>query len=159
MELIGAPRQVIRNAQKHLYETSFEYGKTMTAVPREKWPAEFDEGGVPVIGCWRSRSHLATAYAEKPPTVRLTVLRTVIQHDGHWLDGITWDDLQRIKNECGFADRDALEIYPAAADVVNVANLRHLWILPEPSPLAWRKEPRGGNTVNSETATTMKACP
>lgn len=54
-------------------------------------------------------------------------------------DGISWDALQEIKGAVGYADRDAVEIYPRDADVVNVANMRHLWITPEPIAFAWRK--------------------
>jgi hypothetical protein len=46
--------------------------------------------------------------------------------------------LQRLKAECGYADRDAVEVYPRERDVVNVANLRHLWVMREPLAFAWR---------------------
>lgn len=138
MDFRRAPRRVIRDAQRVIRAKNRTYGPQMTPVGRDEWPDEFDRGGVPVIGCWRSRSCLAVAYAERPPAVRLTIQRTTLLDDGQWLDGITWEDLQRVKNECGFAALDAVEIYPAAGDVVNVANLRHLWILPEPFYLTWR---------------------
>ena len=32
-----------------------------------------------------------------------------------------------------------MEVYPRTADLVNVANMRHLWVLPELLPFAWRK--------------------
>jgi hypothetical protein len=32
----------------------------------------------------------------------------------------------------------AVEIYPADGDVVAVANMRHLWLLPEAPAFAWR---------------------
>jgi len=36
------------------------------------------------------------------------------------------------------ADKDCIELYPAASDVVNVANMRHLFVLDEPHPLNWK---------------------
>ena len=33
----------------------------------------------------------------------------------------------------------AVEVFPADDQVVNVANMRHLWVLPEPLPFAWEK--------------------
>lgn len=39
----------------------------------------------------------------------------------------------------GLADSWAVEVFPADADVVNVANMRHLWILPDAPAFAWRK--------------------
>lgn len=41
-----------------------------------------------------------------------------------------WDDLQRIKNELAGGDRVALEIYPPEAEVIDQANMRHLFVLP-----------------------------
>jgi len=37
-------------------------------------------------------------------------------------------------------DADAIEIFPADMDVVNVANMRHLWVMAEPVEFAWRKK-------------------
>jgi len=45
-------------------------------------------------------------------------------------DGITWDELWNAKNALGFADHEAVELYPRVADLVNVANIRHLWVFP-----------------------------
>lgn len=53
----------------------------------------------------------------------------VERHDG--LDGITWDQLQAAKNEALGPDAVAIEIYPAADDVVNEVNRRHLWEVPD----------------------------
>lgn len=46
-------------------------------------------------------------------------------HDGT----ITWDQLQHIKNEVWGPDVRAIEVYPAQGQVVNAANVRHLWRL------------------------------
>jgi hypothetical protein len=53
-------------------------------------------------------------------------------------DGIGWDDLQRLKGEAGYGEYCAVEIYPPDADVVNVANMRHLFILKSPPAMMWR---------------------
>jgi hypothetical protein len=50
-------------------------------------------------------------------------------------DGIPWDDLQEIKNEVAGRDERAIEIYPAADELVNEANIRHLWVVPWDFPL------------------------
>ena len=41
-----------------------------------------------------------------------------------------WSDLQRIKDDLVGVDRVAVEVYPAAKDMVDVANIYHLWCLP-----------------------------
>jgi len=75
-----------------------------------------------------------------PAIVRLSVLRTSLDTAGGWQQDITWEELQRLKREAGYGDHDAVEVFPPDADVVNVANIRHLWILePGHLPFAWRK--------------------
>ena len=56
---------------------------------------------------------------------------SVARHDASGPE-FTWDQLQRVKNQCLGEGIVAVEIYPAAGDVVNVANMRHLWILHDP---------------------------
>lgn len=45
-------------------------------------------------------------------------------------DGITWEQLQAAKDEALGPDVVAVEVYPAAGDVVNEVNRRHLWEVP-----------------------------
>ncbi len=42
-----------------------------------------------------------------------------------------WDELQRAKNEVVGSHRVAVEVYPAEEEVINQANMRHLFVLPE----------------------------
>lgn len=69
---------------------------------------------------------------------RLSIHRTTIKN-GRWSDGILWDDMQRLKSECGRGDKCGVEVYPADEDLVNVANVRHVFILPEAPAFAWKK--------------------
>ena len=53
-----------------------------------------------------------------------------------------WDEIQAIKNRvCGDC-REAIELFPVQDDVVDVANMCHLWVLPEgrTAPFGWRKK-------------------
>ena len=45
--------------------------------------------------------------------------------------GISWDELQRLKDEHLGPDVLAVEIYPPAHRVVNELNMRHLWEVPQ----------------------------
>jgi hypothetical protein len=111
-------------------------------VPVEDWPSEPWRGpDRPVrTGLFRSRRFLVQVFAEDDGVFRLSVNRTDWSADtGKALDGIGWDQLQRLKTEAGFGAQWAVEIFPAEADVVNVAPMRHLWVLPEPPPFAWRR--------------------
>lgn len=50
------------------------------------------------------------------------------RHDGG--TDVPWADKQRIKDELIGVERVAVEVYPARADLVDDANMYHLWVLP-----------------------------
>ena len=53
--------------------------------------------------------------------------------------GIDWEDLMMIKRGVGYGNSDAVEAFPKDCDTVNVANMRHLWIVPaEFTKFFWR---------------------
>lgn len=132
-----------RAQRRELERQNAKMPRELREVPRDEWPLE--HRGSDILRVWRSRDFLVQEYAESAPVlVRLSVLRTTLDPKiGRWVDGITWDELQQIKSECGYADHDALELYPVAADVVNVANLRHLWVMREMVGFAWRNGRKG----------------
>ena len=124
-----------RAQRRRLERDNLKYGDVLRKIPKSEW------AGIAPDFCaevWRSRDYLVQIYAAHYDMERISVCRTVVT-DGRLEDGITWDTLQRLKRECGRGDRDAVEIYPADADIINVANMRHLWLMPEPLPFAWRK--------------------
>jgi hypothetical protein len=91
------------------------------------------------IAVWRSSRFLVQLFNESGAQ-RITISRTMIDETtGRWLDGITWDEIQAIKRQIGFGDRFAVEVYPADIDIVNVANMRHIWLVDAP-PFAWRHQ-------------------
>lgn len=89
------------------------------------------------IAAWRSSRFLAQLFEPLDGAQRISICRTMVDTDtGRWVDGITWEEIQAIKGQLGFADRMAVEIYPADGDVVNVANMRHIWLI-ESLAFAW----------------------
>lgn len=107
---------------------------TLAPVPRHEWP---NFGPRDLREVWRSRFFLVQVYGEPGGYERISVSRTT--HNGdRWDDNITWEELMSVKRQCGRGSRDALEVYPADQDVVNVANMRHLFLPPEPVSFAWR---------------------
>lgn len=92
---------------------------------------------------WRNMHFLVQEF-ECGPYLRLTLCRTMIDESGHWLANISWEEMQCIKHSLGYGPRQAVEIFPRDEDVVNVANMRHLWILPEGEilPFGWIKDSR-----------------
>lgn len=43
----------------------------------------------------------------------------------------TWKDLQRIKNELTDPTRVAVEVFPPQNELVDAANILHLWVFPQ----------------------------
>ena len=109
----------------------------LTEVPENEWPRRRPE----VQGVWRSRHFLVVQWPSPPlngiEVRRLSVNRVTARADGHWDQDISWEDLMRCKRETGHGDWYATEIYPRDRDIVNVANMRHLWLLTEPLALGW----------------------
>mgnify|MGYP003494831939 FL=1 len=54
------------------------------------------------------------------------------------LSGIrpTWPEAQRMKNELAGDDATAVEVYPPQGEVVDQADMYHLWVLPGPLPFS-----------------------
>lgn len=87
----------------------------------------------------RNENFLVQIFKEKY-TTRLSINRTELNKDGSgWLDGITWDDIQKIKANLGYRDSCAIEIYPPEKDLVNVANIRHIFIVDKAPEFMWKK--------------------
>jgi len=125
-----------RAQRRQLERDNAKLPERLQSIPRDQWPANAPPT---IMRVFRSRDFLVQEYTSTSPHVisRLSICRTTISGN-RWKDGITWDELQRIKNEVGYGDADAVEIYPADDDVVNVANMRHLWVLDARIPFAWR---------------------
>lgn len=88
------------------------------------------------VKAMRSRDFMVQI-VERDGFIRLSINRSDITGDGVWKDGITWDEIQRLKSEAGFGDRFAVECYPEDENVVYDANMRHIFILNERPSFAW----------------------
>lgn len=88
-----------------------------------------------VLGIWMSQNYSAVAWAVHDRSdfiCRLVINRRELEPDGSWKQGITWDDIQSIKHDCGYGDYDALEVYPRDVNLVFDAPMRHIWVVKEP---------------------------
>ena len=83
---------------------------------------------------WQQVSYVNNRYSVQCSTVRTEAFGDVIHL---WIrrhvnePARSWPDLMRIKNELVGEDRIAIEVYPAAVDVVDQAHMTHLWVLGE----------------------------
>jgi hypothetical protein len=107
--------------------------ETLEQVSREDWP-EWPWGGGEPSEVWRSRRWIVQVFSTRAGSgaeERISVRRC----DGS--PDIGWRDLQAIKAAIGRGAAFAVEAFPSDVDVVDVANMRHLWVIPRPA-WAWR---------------------
>jgi hypothetical protein len=78
------------------------------------------------------------AYVNNRYTVQISTVATAIGEVMHlWIRHHAgempraWSDLQRIKNEIAGNERAAVEVFPPASELVDSANMAHLWVFPE----------------------------
>lgn len=109
-----------------------------TEIPRHLWPNEAAD--LTRLRVWRCRDFLVQEFQESDNVIRLSVTKSKLGQSRQFEDGISWDELQWIKSAVGYGDRMAVEIYPADSNVVNVANMRHLWVLPQPLKIGWNQD-------------------
>ena len=170
---IEGNREYRRAAAKYMQEQNVRYPAHLVEVPRDEWPEYVPPG---LLTAYRSKTYLVQVFNEGKDgvLVRLSVIRTGITPKGGWLQDIPWEDLQRLKREAGYADFDAVEVYPQDGDVVNVANIRHLWVMAHPLRFKWSgvrqwlnhpplscrncRPRRSASRINTASRSTMSAC-
>lgn len=132
-------RHSLKQARKYLARMNARWPATLQEVPPEGWP---DYENAKLVRVLRSRHFLVQVFEEggDGSVLRMSVCRAAIKDDGNWDDELTWNELQWLKHEAGYGNQDAVELYPPDQDVVNVASMRHLWILPLPLPFGWRAQ-------------------
>lgn len=113
--------------------------KNFAEISRVSWNEPIPKNLVKV---WENNRFLVQRYHEEH-SIRLTVIKKEAAYFENglpiWKEGITWDELQGIKDALGFYDSWFVEIYPPKEHIINVANMRHLWIITEPN-FGWKKE-------------------
>ncbi len=81
---------------------------------------------------WRPDNYLNNRYSVQISDVTTVggeiVHLWIRRHDG--APTRSWADFQRIKNEVVSPDRTAVEVFPAVDELVDSANMYHLWVLP-----------------------------
>jgi len=126
----------------HLREQNKKFQNYLTRLPDSEVGVAIKaaeatgiDGNKP-IEVWRSKGFLLQVFNFEN-SMRLSIIRTALTEDGKWQQNITWEELQRLKRECGKGDQVAVEIYPRDDDIVNVANMRHLWLTD--TKIGWHK--------------------
>jgi hypothetical protein len=110
-------------------------------IPKEKWPTSTNNSNV--FKVFRNKKFIVQIIQDFG-CQRITVNRThaiLVKGEPIWSDGISWDQLQGIKDAIGYADKWCIECFPPQDEVVNIANMRHLWVLSEPPKFGWHNGP------------------
>lgn len=131
-------RIITREMRRQLERDNAKQPSILTPIPKDQWPDLSSMEKQP-NAVWRSRFHLVQAFEEAGGATRLSVNRTSVSNNGRWDEGMAWDELQMVKRQVGFGDYYAIEIYPRDRDIVNVSNMRHLWVMRDPLPIGWFK--------------------
>jgi len=139
--------KVSKNQVRQLRRENKTYPKTLIELPFDTWPVAMRLAPPERVPrrVFRSRDFLVQVFTADGDHVRLSACRTDFDvNAGRWRENITWNELQRLKAEAGFADAWAVEVFPPESEIVDVANMRHLFMLPEAPSFAWKKEPKNG---------------
>jgi len=137
-EIAKKDRKAFQAVRRNLQKESKTFGDEFVRTP-DKEIEQAKGMGNPPEALFRNRHFLAALYVDDrdgEPFLRLTVNRTELLPDGNWRGDITWDELMAVKRGIGLGDQWMSEIYPADEEIVNVANMRHLFIVEQP-PFAW----------------------
>ena len=122
-----------RYQRQQLKKDNKKYTNKYVAIPKTAWPSNPNK----LFKVLRNRNFLVQLYLEENNIVRLSICRTAVSGES-WAENITWEELQEIKRAIGYGDYMAIEIFPPDIDIVNVANMRHLWVLEKPLSIGWK---------------------
>ncbi len=127
--------KVNRAERRIMKRMALKHSLTLQKIPRESWPAIAQASKVKEV--WQSAGFVVQIQDELDGVERMSVNRSLLNAEGEWEDGITWDEMQEIKRQCGRGDKCAIEIFPPDVSEVNDHNIRHLWVLKDPPPFMW----------------------
>lgn len=132
-----AGRRIVSAEQrKKLKAMNKTYPKQLAEVPQEQWPpGKENDNRIRVL---RSRGFLVQVFNEDD-CLRLSINRTDIDLEGNWKENISWEQIQQLKRQAGYGNMYAVEVYPRDYDIVNVANMRHIWVLEKDVGIGWFK--------------------
>lgn len=135
-------RKAFQSVRREFQQECRKHGEEFIKIPDEKTKDIKCDGKRPEA-CFRNRSFFVMLFMDDcygTPYLRMSVNRTELDNEGGWKGGITWDELMAVKRGIGFADLWMTEVYPPDEDIVNVANMRHLFLVNQP-PYAWSQKP------------------
>jgi hypothetical protein len=104
--------------------TRFEMQPAPTTAPRPQLKP--NERWAPHVFC---NSRYSVQVSHVSTDIGLVTHLWIRRHDQEM--SRSWSDMQRIKNELAGSERIAVEVFPAESELVDKANMSHLWVYPE----------------------------
>lgn len=138
-QLTKDKKQEISKLRKVLRDENRKFPPHLVKIPDEHWPEDRHAYGDTRIHVYRSKYFLVQVYAMNGGMFRIAVARCEIDKNGQFVEDITWDDMQMIKRQAGFSEWDGVELFPKDRDMINIENMRHMFVFPESLPFAWRR--------------------
>ena len=156
--VLSLPAAERKNLWRQIEKKNDSYPTQLIPVPESQWPKTMAGESRPVR-VMRSRDFIAMIYLESGGIRRISIKRTNFERTtGLWNDDISWEELMVLKHEVGFGELCAVEVFPPDKDIVNVASMRHLWILPVPPHFMWGDTGRGLKTEPPNGCPDQGAC-
>lgn len=115
-----------KSIRLYMESCSEKLSSKFVPVPQELWPTLKNAP----LAIWENRFFLAQVYDAGGVYHRISVTRRKLGYGRTFDDGIYWDELMTIKAGIGMGHRFAVEVYPEDINIVNAANMRHLWVFP-----------------------------
>lgn len=145
-----ARRELARQARAENTRVARTLGRELQQVPRENWPA-VHAPPPGLLEVWTSATLVVQVYSVPghPGVQRVSVQQVsdnALLRDAsrgaaakqRHTRPLSWDELQEVKHQIGRGLRYAVEVYPPDQNVICVAAMRHLWLVPHDTvPWAW----------------------
>ena len=127
----GLNREQRRALEKVKRQLIASYPDTLEVVPENDPNLPYSSHPQDIEHIYRSKKYTVIVW-NVPAGKKLSISRNEWDsHTGRYKDQITWDEIMEIKRQVGFGEQNAVEFYPPDSEVINIANVRHIWILPK----------------------------
>ena len=124
-------REQRRALEKVKRQLIASYPDTLEVVPENDPNLPYSSHPQDIDKIYRSKKYTVIVW-NVPAGKKLSISRNEWDsHTNRYKDGITWDEIMEIKRQVGFGEQNAVEFYPPDSQVINIANVRHIWILPQ----------------------------
>lgn len=128
LELNREQRRALAKAKQKLIAG---YPEKLTLVSPNDLDLPYSSHPQDILEIWRSKKYLVIVW-KVPAGKKLSISRQEWDSkERRYKDGITWDEIMEIKHDIGMGNKTGIEFFPADDEVINLGNVRHIWIVPD----------------------------